>query len=143
MRNYANLEGPDMTTVTASPGIRHGLAPVVSRAGMPSGTRLRLTPRGRRVLAFLAALPATVALALAMIAGGSALAARDDGAPTTEFEMVTVMGGDTLWSLAQEVAPAADPRDVVDAIAKLNALDGVTISPGQRLAVPTEFTQGD
>src|SRR4051812_23949818 len=107
MRNYANLEGPDMTTVTASAGIRHGLAPVASRTGMNSGTRLRLTRRGRRVLAFIAALPATLALAVAMIAGGSALAARDDGAPATEFEMVTVMGGDTLWSLAQDVAPTA------------------------------------
>ena len=50
------------------------------------------------------------------------------------------MGGDTLWSLAQDVAPSADPRDVVDAIARLNALDGVTITPGQRLAIPAEYT---
>ena len=36
-------------------------------------------------------------------------------------------------------APTADPRDVVDAIARLNALEGVTIEPGQRLAIPSEY----
>ena len=78
-----------------------------------------------------------------MVAGGSAIAARDDIAPSASFETVTVMGGDTLWSLAADIAPAADPRDVVDAIARLNALDGVTIAPGQRLAIPAEYADAD
>ena len=125
-----------MTTVTASAGIHYG-------AATAPAARLRLTVRGRRVLAFLAALPAVVALSLAMVAGGSAIAARDDIAPSASFETVTVMGGDTLWSVAADIAPAADPRDVVDAIARLNALDGVTIAPGQRLAIPAEYTDAD
>lgn len=129
-----------MTTVTAPVGIRRTIASAsVSRGGQAHTGRLRLTVRGRRVLAALAAMPAAVGLGLAILAGGSALAARDDTPPSAAFEMVTVTSGDTLWSLAQDVAPAADPRDVVDAIARLNALGGVTITPGQRLAIAPEY----
>lgn len=103
-------------------------------------TRLRLTARGRRVLATLAALPAVIAIAVAALSGGAALASRDSGAPTGSFTEITVMSGESLWTIAQEVAPAADPRDVVDAIARLNALDSGTVSAGQRLAIPAEYS---
>lgn len=102
-------------------------------------TRLRLTVRGRRVLAFLAALSAIGALAFAVLAGGSALASHESGAPAGTFQTVTVSAGDSLWSIAGEIAPSADPRDVVDALTRLNALDGVTLTPGQELAIPTEY----
>jgi Tfp pilus assembly protein FimV len=102
-------------------------------------TRLRLTARGRRVLAGIAAIPAAVALSIAIIGGGTALASRDDGAPAGSFETVTVMPGDSLWSIAEAVAPHADPRDVVDAIARLNALEGVGLTAGQELAIPVEY----
>ncbi len=102
-------------------------------------TRLRLTTRGRRVLATLAALPAVVALSAAVISGGSALATRDEGAPAGSFETIAVAPGDTLWSIAEEIAPASDPRDVVDAVVRLNALDGVTLVAGESLAIPSEY----
>lgn len=102
-------------------------------------TRLRLTARGRRALATIAALPAAVALAIAIVSGGSALASREDGTSAGTFSSVVVGAGDSLWSIAEEVAPAADPRDVVDAIVRLNALEGGNISAGQRLAVPSEY----
>ncbi len=102
-------------------------------------TRLRLTTRGRRVLATLAALPAVVALSAAVSSGGSALATRDAGAPAGSFETITVAPGDTLWSIAEEIAPASDPRDVVDAVVRLNALDGVTLVAGESLAIPAEY----
>jgi Tfp pilus assembly protein FimV len=105
-------------------------------------TRLRLTVRGRRVLAAAAALPAVVALGIAMISGGSALASKDSGARAGSFATVTVSTGDSLWSIAEEVAPSADPRDVVDAIVRLNALHGAGISAGQRLAIPAEYSAG-
>ena len=105
-------------------------------------TRLRLTVRGRRVLVAMAAMPAVLALSVAVISGGSALASKDAGAPAGSFETITVSSGDSLWSIAEEVAPAADPRDVVDAIARLNALQGVSISAGQRLAIPAEYSAG-
>ncbi len=106
----------------------------------PQPTRLRLTTRGRRIVAVLAALPAVVALTLAVLSGGSALASRDAGAPVESFTTLTVAAGESLWSIAEQVAPGADPRDVVDAIVRLNALDGVTVSAGQQIAIPAEYT---
>ncbi|MDW4573086.1 LysM peptidoglycan-binding domain-containing protein [Microbacterium sp. M3] len=103
-------------------------------------TRLRLTVRGRRVLAALAALPAVVALSAAVLGGGAALASRDAGAPAGQFETITVSAGDSLWTIAEEVAPDRDPRDVVDQIVRLNALDSVLVQAGQSLAIPAEYS---
>jgi len=102
-------------------------------------TRLRITARGRRVLAALAAAPIVIALALAVIGGGAALASREEGAPAGTFTTVTVSAGETLWSIAEEVAPDADPRDVIAAIVRLNALDGAHVAAGQQLAIPAEY----
>ncbi|GAA3622447.1 hypothetical protein GCM10022200_00730 [Microbacterium awajiense] len=102
-------------------------------------TRLRLTVRGRRVLAAVAALPAAAALSFAIIGGGAAIAGSDDGAPAASFQTVTVSYGESLWSIAEEVAPGADPRDVVYAISRLNALDGAALQVGQTLAIPAEY----
>lgn len=119
-------------SITSAPGVVRG----VSSA---SRTRLRLTVRGRRVLALLAALPAVVLLGWAVIGGGAALASHEAGADPASFTTVTVMPGDSLWSIAEEVAPTADPRDVVDAISRLNALGGSMLTAGQELAIPAEY----
>lgn len=102
-------------------------------------TRLRLTQRGRRVLATVAALPAVVAVSIAVISGGGALASSEVGAPEGSFTTITVMSGDSLWTIAEEVAPHADPRDVVDAIVRLNALGSGQLDAGQTLAIPAEY----
>jgi Tfp pilus assembly protein FimV len=117
-------------------------APAAAVPATVPATRLRLTVRGRRVLVAAAALPASIALAIAILSGGAALASRDSGALSGSFTTVTVSAGDSLWSIAETVAPDSDPRDVVDAIVRLNALDGVTISAGERLAIPAEYAQG-
>jgi Tfp pilus assembly protein FimV len=103
-------------------------------------TRLRLTVRGRRVLAAIAAVPSAALLSVAILGGGAALASRAD-ASNAHFEKVTVHSGDTLWGIAERVAPREDPRDVVDAIVSLNALEQVTLTPGQRIAIPDEYAQ--
>ncbi len=105
-------------------------------------TRLRLTVRGRRVLAFLAAIPAVIALSIAIVSSGGALASSDGGAPAGTFEQLTVMPGDSLWSIAEAIAPEADPRDVVDAIVRLNALPSGSLLAGQSLALPPEYSSG-
>lgn len=102
-------------------------------------TRLRITARGRRVVAFLAALPVVVALGLAVVGGGAALASNEAGAPAGSFTEITVMSGQTLWSIAEELAPAADPRDVIAQITRLNALSGGSVTAGQRIAIPAEY----
>jgi len=105
----------------------------------PSATRLRLTSRGRRVLAGFAALPAVAAVGVAVLSGGGALATDSESAPTGAFETVTVSAGESLWGIAEEVAPQADPRDVIDAIVRLNALETSGLAAGQRLSIPLEY----
>lgn len=107
-----------------------------------SATRLRLTVRGRRVLAGFAALPAVLALTFAIVSGGGALASGEGSAPAGTFEQVTVMPGDTLWSIAETVAPESDPRDVIDAIMRLNALPSGALVSGEQLSIPLEYTSG-
>ncbi|MFE5410416.1 LysM peptidoglycan-binding domain-containing protein [Microbacterium sp. NPDC056569] len=133
----------DFTTSVPSPARAAGAAAHrASRAVAGRSTRLRLTVRGRRVLAALAALPAVIALTVAVMGGGAALASRDAGAPVGSFRTVTVAAGESLWAIAEEVAPAHDPRDVVDAIVRLNALDTVLVQAGQRLAIPAAYDDG-
>lgn len=104
-------------------------------------TRLRLTVRGRRVLAFLASVPVVVALGIGIVSGGGALASNE-GASGVTFTHVTVQPGDTLWSIARAVAPDVDPRDAVDAIVRLNALDSGSLDAGQSIAIPAEYSAG-
>ncbi|MFT4234725.1 MAG: LysM peptidoglycan-binding domain-containing protein [Microbacterium sp.] len=101
-------------------------------------TRLRLTVRGRRAVAAVAAVPVVAGILIGAISGGAALASRDAGAPEGTFETVTVQPGDTLWGIATEVAPNEDPREVIDAITSLNNLTG-TLTGGETLAIPLEY----
>jgi hypothetical protein len=133
-------EEDDMTAIGISTPVTSPAT--ATRAVAAHATRLRLTVRGRRALALLAALPAIVALAAAIIGGGTALATRDGGAPAGTFETVTVTPGDSLWSIAEEMAPTRDPRDVVDEIVRLNALDSVELTAGQSLSIPVELVGG-
>lgn len=110
----------------------------ITFAGPVLATRLRITARGRRVLAALVALPVAAAIAFAVLSGGSALASGEQTTGNT-FATVTVQPGDTLWSIAGEVAPNADPRDVVAKISQLNLVDGGVIEVGQHLAIPAEY----
>lgn len=106
-------------------------------------TRLRLTRRGRMVLASLAAAPAVIALGIAIVSSGSAIASADRGASPDHFASVTVLPGDTLWSIASDVAPEADPRDVIDDIVRLNVLDSAQLNIGETLAIPAEYGSVD
>jgi LysM repeat protein len=54
-----------------------------------------------------------------------------------ETATVTVKSGDTLWALAGDVAPGADPRITVEQIIELNRLQSASdIHPGDLLVVP-------
>ncbi|WP_295014679.1 LysM peptidoglycan-binding domain-containing protein [uncultured Microbacterium sp.] len=102
-------------------------------------TRLRITARGRRVLAALVAVPLSGALVFAALSGGAALASGDLG-HAQSFETVTVQPGDTLWSIAGDIAPEADPRDVVADISRLNVIQAGALSVGQHLAIPAQYS---
>lgn len=112
----------------------------------PTSTRLRITARGRRVLVGLAAVPAAAAVGVAvlsggLLSGGDAVAADGPGAPAGTYETVTVMPGDSLWSIAELVAPDDDPRDVVAALMNLNAIPSGGLDAGQSVAIPLEYSR--
>lgn len=114
----------------------------------PTSTRLRLTRRGRAVLTSVVAVPLAAVVAFAMLNGGTASAARGDSSASatlehTSFETVVVAPGETLWAIAGQVAPTADPRDVVDAIVRLNALDSAGVIAGQELAIPAKYAPAE
>ncbi|MDP3952759.1 LysM peptidoglycan-binding domain-containing protein [Microbacterium sp.] len=109
------------------------------RTAPAAATRLRLTTRGRRLLVTLAALPVAAGIGFAALSGGSALASGETVA-TADFDTVTVMPGDTLWAIAEDVAPTEDPRTVINEIEKLNALSSGSLQVGQQLAIPGQYT---
>ncbi len=47
-----------------------------------------------------------------------------------------VRDGDTLWSIAERLAPGDDPRPLVDAIASSNGVEAGELVPGSTLVVP-------
>lgn len=107
---------------------------VAARSAAPSG--VRLTRRGRLVL--VAAPLLLLAVAVALLAATlvpTAKASTASGVVDNGLTQITVVEGDSLWSIAQEVAPQRDPRDVVSEIVELNHLRG-TLTVGTELLVP-------
>jgi nucleoid-associated protein YgaU len=109
--------------------------------GQPRASRaapaLRLTRRGRIVVAVLAAL---LVAALSLVAAGAAQAISHTGparpAGSANLAQVVVQPGQSLWSVAESADPNADTRLVIQRIAELNSLNGDTVFAGQRLWVP-------
>ena len=92
---------------------------------------VRLTKRGRRVLALLVLVPLATML---WLFGGHGAAAVGT-APTTKT--VVVQAGQSLWGIAQTAVPNADPRETIYKIRQLNHFTGSDILPGQAVIVPT------
>jgi LysM repeat protein len=99
-------------------------------------TRLRITKRGRRVLTALVALPLVIGALVAALNSGGAVATAEGA--SQDFTYVTLASGETLWNLAAEIAPNADPRDVVAEIVSLNNLEG-PVQAGQKIALPAGY----
>lgn len=93
---------------------------------------LRLTRRGRIVMGGLVAIP-VVAVSMLLAAPG---ALAESEVTDNDFEYMTVLSGDTLWGIAEAIAPDADPRDVVAEIMSLNQLGSASLTPGQEIAIP-------
>lgn len=85
----------------------------------------------RRRLAVLGVVALALALVLALVELGRAT--LDPSVPARPVARVSVVvtPGDTVWSLAAELAPGDDPRPVVDAIVEANG--GAELVAGQRL----------
>ena len=113
--------------------------PMRARARVSSPPPLRLTRRGRVVVATLiVAVIAAIALVVGLAAAGGVQAANNSQ-PRAGYQgmhEIVVRPGQTLWSIASAAEPGADPRDVVQEIMTANAMTGTTISAGQLLWVP-------
>ncbi|MBF4607262.1 LysM peptidoglycan-binding domain-containing protein [Curtobacterium sp. VKM Ac-1393] len=117
----------------------------IQRTAAPAvRVRLRLTRRGRIVFTTLAALPLLIVVAFAVLNGGQASAGdAAAGGARTHFDTVTIQPGETLWQLAETTAPNADPRDFVQDVISLNALDGSGLQAGEQISIPTKYTSGE
>ena len=109
------------------------------RAEQAKQAPLRLTRRGRFVcigvpLILLAALVLSFSGFLNAPAKAADSAAELSLTPTVS---VTVQPGESLWAIAEAVAPERDPRDVVADIIQLNNLEAARVVPGQALFVPS------
>jgi hypothetical protein len=104
------------------------------------------TYRRRRAAIAALALGLTVVAAQAGVAlGGSPLAAPErrpasvstfsaGASAPSEERTVVVRAGDTLWSIVTRLAPADDPRPLVDELS--SARDGAPLQIGERIALP-------
>ncbi len=105
-------------------------------AAQPTTSPLRLTRRGRVVVAGLAV---AVVSALSLLVAGAAQA-TSHAAPASSaghnLAQVTVRPGQSLWSVAESADPGADTRLVIQRILQLNALHGDTVFAGEQLRVP-------
>lgn len=114
-----------MSAMTMTMTANHGV-----RAARPRTSSVRLTRRGRfaALLVVFAAATATFSL------GG----AHSSTAPlrVERSSHLLVRPGDTLWQIAERVAPGADPRETIATIMSTNHLTGESVVPGQVLLVP-------
>ena len=139
--------GPQQTALASrrdTPDVRHAaLTPrrdtPAARSGRPRDTPvapLRLTRRGRVVVALAAALLVTM---VSLLLAGVAQATNDGPSPRAAREnlvQVIVRPGQSLWSVAESADPGQDTRAVIQQIIDLNSLNGDTVFAGQQLWVP-------
>lgn len=117
---------------------------IASAHPLSAGTgssRLRLTRRGRIVFTTLAAFPLVIAALAFALNGGMANASSGESRASlaTVAEQVTVEGGQSLWELAETIAPSEDTREVVAQILYANDLKSADVYPGQQLAIPSQY----
>jgi hypothetical protein len=110
--------------------------PVGARVVRSARPRPRLTRRGR-ALAAAVGLLALLTTSLAVTERMQALHEPASVVPATAPAEVVVAPGETLWSIAERVAPDRDPRGVVDQIRRINDLPGGDVQAGQTLRLRT------
>jgi hypothetical protein len=115
-------------------------ASVPSRVPVRRVRRTRLTRRGRRVVWASAVLLFVAVLTPVLLVLTSGAQAADHGLPPSavraSMRHVVVKPGQSLWSVALNAEPKADPRAVIQQIMEFNALGSQVVVPGESLWVP-------
>jgi LysM repeat protein len=148
-RAAARWTGPDQAVPTTAipdqavrpeplpaPAARTQAMPPHPARRQPATVPLRLTRRGRVVVAVAATL---LLAALSLVIATSAQATGHpvpSRATHQSLTQVTVGPGQSLWSVAEDADPGADTRVVIQQIIKLNGLTGTVVFAGQQLWVP-------
>ena len=142
---------PRLQPATVPPGPRHPARPelrLLDGGRAPSRLAEQAVYRRRRLLVAVLVLATTVAFvllataAVARLAGGAPSAAGGptptsaaaSGAAGVAARTVVVQPGDTLWSIAADIAPDADLRITIDRLVELNGASPIV--PGQELVLP-------
>jgi LysM domain len=110
-----------------------GRRAVGERVVRPAPGPLRLTRRGRLVTAVATLLIA--GFTLVGVASRAGSLAETAPVPASAPAQVVVAPGETLWSIAQRVAPDRDPRTVVAGIQRLNDMPTADVHAGQTLVL--------
>jgi LysM repeat protein len=100
----------------------------------PQAGPLRLTSRGRLVVAIAVALLVAVVMLVATATAQATSSPPSRG--SQGLAQVVVGPGESLWSVAERADPDQDPRVIIPQIMDLNALTGDVVYAGQRLWVP-------
>jgi hypothetical protein len=111
-----------------------GQAQVAQRPGP-----VRLTRRGRRVVAGLVVGAVIVAVAVLWVSLAGSVQASSHGSlgsPYQGMTQVVVRPGQTLWSVASAAEPSGNAWAVVQQIINVNALSSASVQAGQLLWVP-------
>jgi hypothetical protein len=130
----------DVRRAGSGQGLRHSAGVPDTRLA-PRRNTVRLTRRGRLVVTVMLTVVSLSLVVLAWLAIAARAAQATDGgqSPGAVYQNLTsvvVHPGQTLWSIASQAEPTADPRAVMQQIIELNALHGTNVVPGQRLWVP-------
>ena len=133
-REAVRSGAPHQAAVPHRPAAPHRAAvPRQAAARMP----VRLTRRGRLVVTATAVLiVGAVSMALAGVAQATGHSAATAAHARQGVTKVLVRPGQTLWSLAEQYAPDADTRLVIQEILQLNSMSTDQVQPGQLLWVP-------
>jgi nucleoid-associated protein YgaU len=94
-------------------------------------------PPSSRVRSRRIALAVVVTAVAAAWAGPIARATTGSADPVSVARSTyVVQRGDSLWGIAEDLSGGADPRPLVDAIARVNGVDPATLTPGETLVIP-------
>ncbi len=133
LRNISPVRGASPDLASSDLAGRAVASPALAR---PAGDRgIRLTRRGRVVVALLVLAAVLAALLSGLVVGSGRASADPSGRPLpVTYRMV--LPGETLWSIAGEVAPGQDRRETIARIVELNDMASAGVLAGQRIALP-------